>query len=91
LNEYVLERFADGVPHGEIEEMVCGHDIFVMQPTAPPVAAYLTPPPPSRHMQTSILDRSSGPLAARRNRPNWMTTAHPIRPHDGVKAPALAC
>ena len=37
LGERVLERYPDGELHVEIQESVSGHDVFLVQPTAPPV------------------------------------------------------
>lgn len=41
LGERVVGRFADGELHVEIEETVRAHDIFLIQPTAPPVEEHL--------------------------------------------------
>lgn len=41
LGERVLERFADGELHVEIQESVRGRDVFLFQPTAPPVEEHL--------------------------------------------------
>jgi ribose-phosphate pyrophosphokinase len=36
-----LDRFADGELHADIEASVRGHDVFVIQPTSPPVDEHL--------------------------------------------------
>ena len=41
LGERVLERYPDGELHVEIQESVRGHDVFLCQPTAPPVEEHL--------------------------------------------------
>ena len=41
LGERVIERYPDGELHVEIEETVRGHDIFLIQPTAPLVEEHL--------------------------------------------------
>jgi ribose-phosphate pyrophosphokinase len=41
LGERVLERYPDGELHVEIQESVRGHDVFLVQPTAPPVEEHL--------------------------------------------------
>jgi ribose-phosphate pyrophosphokinase len=37
----VLERFADGELHVELQHSVRGHDVYVLQPTSPPVDEHL--------------------------------------------------
>jgi ribose-phosphate pyrophosphokinase len=41
VGECVLERFPDGEVHVEVRESVRGHDVYVIQPTGPPVDASL--------------------------------------------------
>lgn len=41
LGKRVVERFPDGELHIELEETVRGHDLFLIQPTAPPVEEHL--------------------------------------------------
>ena len=41
LGERVLERYPDGELHVEIQEPLRGHDVFLLQPTAPPVEEHL--------------------------------------------------
>lgn len=41
LGSRVLQRFPDGELHVEIQETVRGHDVYLIQPTSPPVAAHL--------------------------------------------------
>jgi ribose-phosphate pyrophosphokinase len=41
LSERVLERFPDGELHLEVRERVRGDDVFVVQPTGPPVGEHL--------------------------------------------------
>jgi ribose-phosphate pyrophosphokinase len=37
LAQRILERFPDGELHIELQESVRGHDIYIVQPTCPPV------------------------------------------------------
>jgi phosphoribosylpyrophosphate synthetase len=37
LGRVVLQRFPDGELHVEIQESVRGHDVYLIQPTSPPV------------------------------------------------------
>jgi ribose-phosphate pyrophosphokinase len=41
LVERILERFPDGELHIEIRESVRGHDVYIIQPTCPPVDEHL--------------------------------------------------
>jgi ribose-phosphate pyrophosphokinase len=41
LGRVVLQRFPDGELHVEIQESVRGHDVYLIQPTSPPVEAHL--------------------------------------------------
>ncbi|MBI3800114.1 MAG: ribose-phosphate diphosphokinase, partial [Deltaproteobacteria bacterium] len=41
LGSVVVQRFPDGELHIEIQETVRGHDVYLIQPTSPPVAAHL--------------------------------------------------
>ena len=41
LVERTLERFPDGELHIEIHESVRGHDVYIVQPTCPPVDEHL--------------------------------------------------
>lgn len=41
LNEVVLQRFPDGELHAEVRAEVRGHDVYVIQPTSPPVDQHL--------------------------------------------------
>ncbi len=41
LGSRVLQRFPDGELHVEIQESVRGHDVYLIQPTSPPVDAHL--------------------------------------------------
>jgi ribose-phosphate pyrophosphokinase len=41
LGERVLERFPDGELHVELAGTVRGNDVFLIQPTSPPVEAHL--------------------------------------------------
>jgi ribose-phosphate pyrophosphokinase len=41
LGGVLLQRFPDGELHIEIQETVRGHDVYLIQPTSPPVAAHL--------------------------------------------------
>src|SRR3990172_4009395 len=37
----VLERFPDGELHVQVQEDLRGHDVYLLQPTGPPVDAHL--------------------------------------------------
>ena len=41
LTQRILERFPDGELHIELQESVRGHDIYLVQPTCPPVDEHL--------------------------------------------------
>ena len=41
LVQRVLERFPDGELHIEIQESVRGHEVYLVQPTSPPVDEHL--------------------------------------------------
>ena len=41
LGSVVVQRFPDGELHIEIQETVRGHDVYLIQPTSPPVDAHL--------------------------------------------------
>ena len=41
LAQRILERFPDGELHIELQESVRGHDIYIVQPTCPPVDEHL--------------------------------------------------
>lgn len=41
LGRVVLQRFPDGELHVEIQESVRGHDVYLIQPTSPPVDTHL--------------------------------------------------
>ncbi len=41
LGQRVLERFPDSELHVEIQQTVRGHDVYLIQPTSPPVDAHL--------------------------------------------------
>jgi len=41
LTRRILERFPDGEVHVELQESVRGHDVYVIQPTCPPVDEHL--------------------------------------------------
>jgi len=41
LAQRILERFPDGELHIELQESVCGHDVYLVQPTCPPVDEHL--------------------------------------------------
>jgi ribose-phosphate pyrophosphokinase len=41
LGSVLVQRFPDGEVHIEIQETVRGHDVYLVQPTSPPVAAHL--------------------------------------------------
>ena len=41
LTRRILERFPDGELHIELQESVRGHDIYLVQPTCPPVDEHL--------------------------------------------------
>ena len=41
LGPIVLQRFPDGELHLEIQETLRGHEVFLVQPTGPPVGEHL--------------------------------------------------
>ena len=41
LAQRILERFPDGELHIELQESVRGHDVYLVQPTSPPVDEHL--------------------------------------------------
>src|SRR5512145_1304207 len=41
LARRILERFPDGELHIELQESVRGHDVYLIQPTCPPVDEHL--------------------------------------------------
>ena len=41
LTQRILERFPDGELHIELQESVRGHDVYLVQPTCPPVDEHL--------------------------------------------------
>ncbi|MGE0822144.1 MAG: ribose-phosphate diphosphokinase [Candidatus Binatia bacterium] len=41
VGQVVLQRFPDGELHVEIQESVRGHDVYLIQPTSPPVETHL--------------------------------------------------
>jgi ribose-phosphate pyrophosphokinase len=41
LGSVLMQRFPDGELHIEIKETVCGHDVYLIRPTSPSVAAHL--------------------------------------------------
>ena len=41
LAQRILERFPDGELHVEVQESVRGHDVYIIQPTSPPVDEHL--------------------------------------------------
>ena len=65
LAETTLERFPDGECHVTLRHHVRGHDVYVVQPTCPPVDALLVEGDAVRGVRTTPtgLDRERRPTA----------------------------